>query len=485
MRAVTDDAKAPLWAILAVALLAVVARLYRLDDVSLWTDELFTRFYPDAGLSYLWTEGLRSEPTSPLYYTMIWAVERAFGSAAWALRAPSVAGSLAGVWLVWALGRELFGRERPALIGALLLALAPVAVLYAQEARSYALQGAALGLALLGLARVLRQAGGLAMYGVGAVVAVWLHPTSAAALAAMNVAALASAAGPGRLLDRAALLRWLAANAVVALACAPLVPSILSPGDAAATGWIPTLNRWSLESVIGQTLGGPAMEPNTQRVAEVAVLAIAALAFIPPWRPGRRAGTLLVLVPLLTLALMIGISVVKAILLSRTLAWLLIPLAVALGDILSRRPKVVGMAVVGVVAAGLVLQMARLSTLKEDWRGLFAQMPGLAPPAMIVLGPHSPPGAVAVYAPQAGRPVRLDDGGLSMPETTVMPRLFGTETISRETLAQAIAAGRPVWLIYRRPEYAWVQQELAGLPAPRRTVQSEAGSNPALHAVQW
>ena len=484
MRAVPQGARVAWWPVVAVALIAVAVRLYRLDGVALWTDELFTRFYPDMGLSYLWTTGLRTEPTSPLYYTMIWAVERTIGSTAWALRAPSVAGSLAGIWLAWLLGRELFGRGA-ALLAALLLALAPVDVLYAQEARSYALQGAALGLALLGFARALRGAGGLGLYAAGAILAIWLHPTSVAAIAALNVAAVASTVGPGRLLDRPALVRWIVANVGIAVVCAPLVPSMVRPGGGAATGWIPALTRWSLESVIGQTLAGPALEPTAQRIAEMSLLVIAGLVLVPLWRPGRRAATVLVLVPGVALALMIGISAAKPVLLSRTLAWLLIPLAVALGSILSRRPVVVGVGVVAVVAAALGVQLERIAGLKEDWPGLFAKMADLAPPALIVLAPHSPPAAVPLYAPGAGKAVRLDDGGPPIPETVVMPLLFGTETIRGNALAQAIEAGRPVWLIYRRPEYEWAKRELAGLPPPKRVVQSEAGSNPALWAVQW
>ena len=483
MRAVSRGARGAWWPVIAVAAIAVVVRLYRLDDVSLWTDELFTRSYPNLGLSYLWTVGLRTEPTSPLYYTLIWAVERVAGSAAWAVRSPSVAGSLAGVWLAWLLGRELFGRPGSALIAAVLVALAPVDVLYAQEARAYALQGAALGLALLGFARALRGAGGLLIYAVGATLAIWLHPTSVAAIAAINLVALASGVGRGRLLDPPALLRWLVVNAGVALLCLPLLPAILAPGG--ATNWIPSLTRWSLESVIGQTLAGPALEPHAQRIAEFSLLALLALLVVPLWRPGRRAATVLVLVPGLALTLMVGISVVKPVLLSRTLAWLLIPLAVALGDILSRRPAVVGVAVVGVVAAALGLQLEHIATVKEDWRGLFAQMPGLAPPALIVLAPHSPPAAFAMYAPNAGKPVRLDDGGPPIPETVVMPLLFGTETISREAFGQAIEAGKPVWFIYRRPDYAWARQAVAGLPPPKQVVQSEPGPNPALWALQW
>ena len=182
---------------------------------------------------------------------------------------------------------------------------------------------------------------------------------------------------------------------------------------------------------------------------------------------------------------MIGISAIKPILLSRTLAWLLLPLAVSLGAILSRRAVVIGVVVVGALASALFVQIERGAALKEDWRGLFAQMADLAPPALVVLAPHAPPGAVAVYAPAARDPVRLDDGLPPVPETTIMPRLFGTTTITHAELAAAIGGGRPVWFVYRRPEYAWVQHELAGLPPPDGAVQSEVGANPALRALYW
>lgn len=473
----------------AIAIFAIGIRLYRLGDIPLWTDELFTRSYPDAGLAYLWGPGLRTEPTSPLYYTLIWGIERVVGSSALILRAPSVIASLAGVWLAWALARELFARRGPAFLAALLLALAPIDVFFAQEARSYALQAAALGLALLALARILRRAPGLALYATGAVLAIWLHPTSIAAIAALNAAALMSTIGATRLLDSRAYVRFLATNIVVALACTPLIPGMLAPTGGAATSWIPALTRWSLESVIGQTLAGPALETNAQRIAELTVLALATLALLPPWRPGRRTATILILAPGLTLALMIGISLFKPILLTRTLAWLLIPLAVALGGMISRyrRPAAlpVALAITGLAAAALVVQLRRTATLKEDWPALFAQMPDLAAPTLLVLAPHTPPGATALYAPTAPRPVRLDDGGPPVPETVVMPRLFGTQTIGHAQFAAAIAAGTSVWLVYRRPEYEWVKLEIAGLRPPKRMIQSEPGPNPAVRALRW
>ncbi|MDP9095301.1 MAG: glycosyltransferase family 39 protein [Pseudomonadota bacterium] len=469
--------------------MAISARLYGLDDIPLWTDELFTRFYPESGLAYLWGPGLRTEPTSPLYYTLIWLIEHVGGTSALLLRTPSVLASLLGIWLAWRLARELFDHPAPALLAALLLALAPVDVLFAEEARAYALQAAALGLTLLAFARILRGASGLTLYVAGATLAIWFHPTSIAAVAALNAAALFSTIGAGRLLSPRAWLRFLAANVLVALACTPLIPGMLAPAGGDATSWIPALTRWSLESVIGQTLAGPATEPNTQRIAELGTLALVALALLPPWRPGRRAATVLVLVPGLALAIMIVISLGRPVLLTRTLAWFLIPLAVALGSMIVRRPAPIAIplasAVAALTAAALFVQIRQGAALKEGWPALFAQMPDLAAPALLVLAPHSPPGAVALYAPASAKPVRLDDGGPPSPETVVMPRLFGTPTLSRAQFAAAIAAGTPVWLVYRRPEYGWVKTETSTLPAPKHVIQSETGPNPALRAMQW
>ena len=271
------------WPIVCVALVAAAIRIACLGWTPLWTDELFTRFYPQMGLGYLWGEGFRAEPTSPLYYTVMALTERLFGSSVWAIRMPSVVGSLASVAVAWWLGRELFERPGAALLSALLLSLAPINVFYAAEARAYALQGAALGLALLGFARVLRGRPGLAMYAAGAVLAVWLHPTSIAAIVSFNLAALACA----RMIGRAALMRWIAVNVAVGVACLPLVPALLWPtGGGAATDWIPALNRWSLETVLGETLAGPAIGRLAPFVAEGASVALVALLLLPPWRPG-------------------------------------------------------------------------------------------------------------------------------------------------------------------------------------------------------
>ncbi|MBV8911807.1 MAG: glycosyltransferase family 39 protein, partial [Acetobacteraceae bacterium] len=445
-------------------------------------------FYAHTGLGFLWTEGLRLEPTPPLYYTLILLWERLAGESAWALRLPSLAGSLLSVWLAYLLARELFDRRLTALFAAALLALAPTNIFYAQEARSYALQGAALTLALLGFARLLRDprsGGALAMYAAGAVLAVYLHMTSTLAVASINAAALTAALGRRPLLDRAGLLRWIAANAGVTLACLPLLPIVLSPLTGAASAWVPKLDRWSLESVLGSTLAGPSLGRQAMVLMEIGVVLLAALVLLPPWRPGRRALTVLILVPGVFLALMIGISLVRPILLSRTLAWLLMPLAVVLGDVLARRLKLFALMVFGLSAVGAAIYLGDVDKAKEDWHGFLARLPDLGPPTLVVLAPATSPAAIAVYAPHAGETVRMPAEGLPTVETTIIPPMFGTKTISAVELHAAIASGRPVWLIYRRPEYDWMRKITADLPPPREAVQEGDGANPAMRALRW
>jgi len=473
------------FALSAVFVIAAALRFYRLGTVPLWTDELFTATYPRLGLDYLWSTGLRTEPTSPLYYTLIWSIEQIAGASSLTLRLPSVFASLAAIGLTAALARELSPRPIVPVLAALLLALAPTDIFFAQEARAYALQIAALALALLGLARVLVRGRGVVLYVAGAVLAVWLHPTSLIAVAALNLGALAGLLGRPPLLRWPVLRRWCFGSVVVALFCLPLLPVLLSSDAAVATAWIEHFSRWSFEGLIGSTLAGPALGAYALRIAELGVPLLAALFLVPLWRPGRPAAIVLLLVPGVFLAAMIGISLVRPVLLSRTIAWMLVPLSVALADMLMRRHPVFRFAVLGVLSIATAVHLAKLGTLKEDWRSFLARLPGLSPPALIVLAPHTSPAAFEFYATGAGVPVRLDDGLPPMPETIVTQRAFGTRTITTAEMEQAIAAGRPVWLVYRRPEYEWMRRATAGLPSPRLAVQDIAGTNPGIRALRW
>ena len=129
------------------------------------------------------------------------------------------------------------------------------------------------------------------------------------------------------------------------------------------------------------------------------------------------------------LALMVVGSLKKPLLLDRTLAWLWIPFALVLGDVMARRVKVIAAAVLCIAGFVLAVHLRDIAHTREDWQGFLARLPGLAPPALVVLAPHTSPAALAVYAPGAATPVRLDGGFPPIVETTVIPAMFHTQTI--------------------------------------------------------
>lgn len=193
--------------------------------------------------------------------------------------------------------------------------------------------------------------------------------------------------------------------------------------------------------------------------------------------------------PAVFIALMIGISLKKPILLVRTLAWLWVPLALVLGHVLARRVKAIAIAfavaAICLAGAGVTIHLQNLDHLREDWRGFLARLPGLGPPALVVLAPHTSPAALALYAPEAAAPVRLEGGFPPIAETTLVPGLFGTRTIDPSEMKQAIEAGRPVWLIVRRPDVGWMAKAIADLPPPKLTVEEPETHNPAIRALRW
>lgn len=182
--------KAPFFCILALTLLL---RWYHIDYLSLWGDELFSRYYYELmGPSYMVGPGLIEEPTPPLYYFLLECWMGLFGGSETGMRSLSVTASLLAGIVAYLLGEELGGR-RLALLGMLLFALCPTAIFYAQEARAYALTTAVAGVALLGIAHFLREPcelRGLRYYFGGALVATYLHATMVFFVAACGLSVL-------------------------------------------------------------------------------------------------------------------------------------------------------------------------------------------------------------------------------------------------------------------------------------------------------
>jgi mannosyltransferase len=148
--------------LLVVLLLAFALRVCRLDGQSLWYDEAVTAHVASQGISEL-TRWTADDIQPPLYYYVVAGWTRLAGGGEWALRFPAVCFSLLMVPLLWALARRLFGAGRSGqvagLVAALLAAISPLYVYYAQEARMYAQLTLLCGLAGYALLRATKDDG--------------------------------------------------------------------------------------------------------------------------------------------------------------------------------------------------------------------------------------------------------------------------------------------------------------------------------------
>lgn len=128
----------------AIALLAVLvgaaARFSGLTIDGFWSDEIWTMYFSDPALDLgsLIAERLRGETNPPLYYVLVWAARRLGAEGEALTRAMSaVFGTAAAVAPLLYSDRALPREQRLCL--SVLLAGSFGAILYAQEARAYAL----------------------------------------------------------------------------------------------------------------------------------------------------------------------------------------------------------------------------------------------------------------------------------------------------------------------------------------------------------
>jgi uncharacterized membrane protein len=126
----------PIW-LLALTLLALILRAYRVDFQPLWWDEGWTVYFATADVSSMIARtAIDIHP--PFYYLILHFWILIFGPGAVSVRLFSVGIGTLSIPLMFLVAQRLLGR-RTALIAALILAVAPFHVYYSQEARMYAL----------------------------------------------------------------------------------------------------------------------------------------------------------------------------------------------------------------------------------------------------------------------------------------------------------------------------------------------------------
>src|SRR5580698_3183907 len=202
-----------------IILLCALLRFYHLAAASLWSDEIFSRYYVDLfGLHYVLTDGLSRETNPPTYYLLLRGWISLFGDSEAALRSLSAAASILCVPLTYLLGRELGSKSR-SLLGALLFALCPSSLYFAQETRTYALFMLAATAVLWAAAVYQRDSHSvkaMAFYLLSATLCLYLHATGLLLVLACGCAVwlylLSNGAG-----TRQARFHWIVLNGVVLL----------------------------------------------------------------------------------------------------------------------------------------------------------------------------------------------------------------------------------------------------------------------------
>jgi mannosyltransferase len=340
-----------------IFVVALLLRVVALGSKSLWLDEAFGAYHaqrPELAAP-VYIEGTHP----PLYYTILHYWVLIAGSGEVALRLPSVIMSLGGIGLLYLLARLLYGRE-VGLLAAALLAVTPLDVWYAQEARMYifiTFFGLLLALALL-----------------------WNKPTS--------IALVAIAVGVGLWVDYLMLPVWAAISAgwLVYLSRSRRSPVPYITWLAGSTvgwwlyrDWLPYL-RASLNQAFGSVfifaqlramLGLP--ELTTLHFIGALALATAAvavgvtlLARLVQTDKGHRlatVGTLLVVVAVSGLTVTPRLYSVKRVLVTGwpyvllLMAWLIVR-----GSASHRRLAA------AVIAVSLVTTLGTLTQQKDDWR---------------------------------------------------------------------------------------------------------------------
>ncbi len=211
-------------------LLAALIRLPTLGLQSLWFDEAFTPvhvLHPSI-VATLKTVS-HTENTPPLWYVLVWAWTKVFGTGAIALRLPSALAGIALVAVVWGIARELSSR-RVAIAAAALTAVNPLFVWYSQEARAYELYTLTAALAVLCFVRAEKvpSARRMAAFALAGCLALLTHYFAVFLLAPMSLWLL-------RRRERRRLA--LPAVGAIALVGIALIPLVLSQGGN-GTQWI-------------------------------------------------------------------------------------------------------------------------------------------------------------------------------------------------------------------------------------------------------
>lgn len=366
-------------AVVCLTVIAAALRFFRLGSEGVWLDEAFSVWMARLPIADLLAWIVRIDQHPPLYYLLLHGWLR-LGDGEAAIRSLSALLSTATVPIFYFTARRLLRSPAVACAAALLLAVSPFHVRFAQEARMYALLTFNVALALLAVAYLLtgdQRRRWWALYVVFAWLTLLTHNTAILFLVAINLAAGVAAWTPRETADGALILPsrrgWLWAQAMVVLLWLPwgaafvmqaravdrefwiqppTLETVTSALETFASAFLPAARRWAL-------LGGL-----------VALgMGVAAL------RARRRLLWFLLALFLTPFVLELLVSLRRPIFYDRTLIWTTLPLMiVAAAALAPARWKgagvILGAGAMAVLIAGNLFSLSWYynSFHKEQWR---------------------------------------------------------------------------------------------------------------------
>ncbi|HTG00856.1 MAG TPA: glycosyltransferase family 39 protein [Nitrospirota bacterium] len=476
-------------------------RLYRIGSQPLWLDEAFSHWFSGRTIAELWTVVPRFETTPPLYYTALKLWKSVAGSSEAGLRSLSAVMSIGCIPLVFLLGRFLgksAGGEWIGAMAALLLAVAPVQIQYAQEVRQYAMLTFGVTLTLCSLLWIMRHpveacrplfgrssgpgnssaaTPAWALLVIAASFTLWLHNTAVLFVFTLFLAVLAWFFTELRL-NKVFLGNLAIAGAATLLLWIPyLVFLIPQAKNASLPIPAPTLQS-TFDTVVLLLLGHPvAGTTSPSDVLKIAVLVLlillAAGGLVHIKRHAGLSVSLLILGAIIgPILLELVISLLfRPILLTRTLIYVSVPFlfAVAAGIVMVlQKPQKRAFAMVLLALLFLKWDVtyyrAEEKAGKEPWDRIAQAVAGKAHDSVALLVPNNIAIPFSYYAD------RVAGGGLNIVplpfplsdflHAELNPERLGTDSLKAIQMRASdipaidgLIAGRsPVWLITRRED---------------------------------
>lgn len=401
----------PALALAGVLAVAAVTFLWRLGASSLFIDETFSWHAAAGSFGGVFSSVHATEVAPPGYYLLLHFWIRILGSdSEWTMRLLSVLAAVGFVAAVWWLGRELAG-DAVGLVAALLAALSPLAVQYAQEVRAYIF---VMLCTTVAVAAAVRAAKG------GAHTGRWLGVSAAASIGAMwmhytgllVIVPLIAYVWTDRGLSLRARRAYVVACGVAFVVVAPLMVIQLRAGHQGGVAPYAHPSAVNFARVVGTPFDGN-FAPRALVYVPAAVAVVLALAYVlaqPRAMSSGRDRWLLLAAAIVPVAAVAGVTVAAAVLNEQTYyslitrytavgaAFMLIAIALAIVKGPRLLGAVLGVATTVAIVAGLAATYSS-SNAQPNLRAAFKRVTGEFRPGdqVVLVGIPGQRGDAAYY----------------------------------------------------------------------------------------